>query len=146
MKLLCQLFATFTMSIFALQAHAQSVELADTSDSTTVTATIEPDAAALGRVVNIWVSAVYKGAPYFYNGSAWVPYTGGPYPVAMRGKLLTTATKLVLASNSSFVALPGADLYVGYGKNEKEMKTSAGKLKKIIKVERKLKWGARPAQ
>ncbi|MGV8899428.1 MAG: hypothetical protein ACOH2B_09345 [Burkholderiaceae bacterium] len=146
MKLLCQLFLIFNIAIFSMPAHAQSFELADTSAGTTVTATIAPEAAARGRVVNIWVSAVYKGAPYFYNGSAWVPYTGGPYPVAMRGKVLATETKLVLAKDSNFTALPGADLYVGYGRNEEEMKTSAGKLKKIIKVEKKLKWGARPAQ
>ncbi len=146
MKLLCQLFVTFTMSIFSMLAHAEKIEVADTPAGMTITTIIEPEATSLGRVVNVWISAVYKGVPYFYNGSAWDAYKGGPYPVAMSGKTLTKATKLVLVKEISFTSFPGADLYVGYGRNENEMKTSEGKLRKIITVGRKLKWGDLPAR
>ena len=57
-----------------------------------ITATIQPDAADVGRSVNVWMAANFQGAWYVRDGSVWTSYQSGPYPVAMRNITLSAST------------------------------------------------------
>jgi len=86
-----------------------------TADSRGVTATITPDAGE-GGTVNVYMAAVYNGIPFFRGATTndWTPYTSGNYPIAATVNLTGSPQTLTIA-DFDLSALPGLDLYIGYG-------------------------------
>lgn len=142
MKFFYQILIILAVQSSSYSAYAGSFEVEDKDGKTAVRAVLDAPAARVGKPVNLWISAVYNGVPYFYNGSSWTRYTGGPLPVAVKGKLLAARNTLTVAQGTDLQSLPGADLYVGYGVTEEEMKSSEGKLKKVGKLGKRLRWPA----
>lgn len=93
-----------------------------------VTATIQPDAADVGRSVNVWMAANLQGTWYLRNDSVWAPYLGGPYPVALRNVTLSASTTVTVVRGMDVTGFSGMQMYVGYGASEQDMLTSPGKL------------------
>jgi hypothetical protein len=99
-----------------------------------ITATIQPDAADVGRSVNVWMAANFQGAWYLRDGNAWTSYQSGPYPVAMRNITLSASTPITVVRGMDVTALSGIQIYVGYGVSEQDMLTSPGKLASLNPV------------
>jgi hypothetical protein len=146
MKLYPRILLLSAVMACAFPAYAADLEISNEGNNTVVLASIEADAGHTGKPVDLWISAVYKGVAYFYNGSSWVRYAGGPLPSASKGLKLGALNKLTVAKGADLTSLPGADLYVGYGTSEDDMKNSSGKLKKVGKLGKKFRWPAPRAQ
>jgi hypothetical protein len=146
MKLYKRILMLSAVMSCVFSAYADDLEITNEGNNTVVVANIAPDASHTGKPVDLWLSAVYNGVAYFYNGSSWVRYTGGPLPSAGKGLKLGAKNKLTVAKGSDLTALPGADLYLGYGTSEDDMKNSQGKLKKVGKLGKKFRWPAPRAQ
>jgi len=86
-----------------------------TADSRGVTASITPAAGESG-IVNIYMAAVYNGTTFFRGPTttAWSAYTSGDFPIAASVSLTGAPLTLTIA-DFDLSALPGLDLYVGYG-------------------------------
>jgi hypothetical protein len=93
-----------------------------------VTATIQPDAADVGRSVNVWMAAKFQGVLYLRDGNVWIAYRSGPYPVAMRDVTLSASTPITVVRGMDVTRLSGIQIHVGYGVSEQDMLTSPGKL------------------
>lgn len=117
----------------AAPVDAASISVAQVTSSS-VTATIQPDAAEVGRTVSIWMAAVSGGTTYVRDGADWIPFAGGPFPVAINSVTLSASTPITVISGFDIFQFPGAELYVGYGATETDMRTSPGKLAKIYTV------------
>jgi hypothetical protein len=123
-----------------LSAYAGEIEIDSKGANTTVLAIVEPSPASIGKPLNVWVGAVYNGVPYFYNGAGWVRYINGPLPVAAKEVTLGIRNKIAVAKGTDLSLLPGADLYIGYGKTEEAMMSSSeGKLRKVGELAKKLR-------
>lgn len=146
MKIFYRILMLAAIQAWAFSAHADDLEISNEGNNTVVLATVQADATHVGKPVNLWLSAVYQGVAYFYNGSSWVRYTGGALPVASKGQSLGANNKLTVAKGADLADLPGAELYVGYGVSEDDMKNSEGKLKKVGKLGKKFRWPAPRAQ
>jgi hypothetical protein len=146
MKFLFRVLIVLAIEAFSYPVFAGSFEVENKGENTTVRAVIEPSGAKSGKALNVWISAVYNGVPYFYNGSSWVAYSNGPLPVAVKGKVLAASNTLTLAKGTDLSSLPGAELYVGYGTTEEDMMSSEGKMTKVGKIGKKLRWPAPRAQ
>lgn len=133
MRVLARLLLILAIGIVAGPSHAASVALG-TASANTVSATIAPDAADIGTLVSVWMGAVYQGALYLRNGTAWEPYAGGPFPVAILGQTLFPSTTVTVVDQIDISALVGLELYVGYGSSVADMFNSPGKLAKIHTV------------
>lgn len=111
----------------SLSAHGGGIVFHQvTKDS--VTATIQPDAADVGRSVNVWMAGNFQGAWYLRDGSVWATYQGGPFPVAMRNVTLSASTPVTVVKGMDVTGFSGLQIYVGYGASEQDMLTSPGNL------------------
>jgi len=118
--------------LFVTPTHAASIALGQaTADR--VTAIIGQDAADVNASANIWLGAVYATTLYLNDGASWVPYTGGPFPIA-RSVTLSASQSVTVVDHIDISGLEGLQLYVGYGVDEQDMLTSPGKLAKIYTV------------
>ena len=113
MKKLPKLTAALLM-LGAVTSQGATLTLA-TAGKGGVTATITPDAQEKGPV-NIYMAAVYNGIPFFRGATttSWSPYSSGDFPVAATANLGGSPLTLTIA-DFDLSALPGLDLYVGYG-------------------------------
>lgn len=114
-------------------SHAASVAFGSAS-ANTLSATITPDAADIDTSVSVWMGAVYQGALFLRNGTAWELYTGGPFPVAIRDQKLIASTPVTVVDQIDISPLVGLELYVGYGLSVADMLNSPGKMAKIHTV------------
>ena len=119
--------------LFVTPTHAASIALGQaTADR--VTAIIGQDAADVNASANIWLGAVYATTLDLNDGASWVPYTGGPFPIA-RSVTLSASQSVTVVDHIDISGLTGLQLYVGYDVDEQDMFTSPGKLAKIYTVD-----------
>lgn len=116
--------------IFAAPACAANITLTQVT-SNTVTATIQPDAGDVGKSADVWMAAAYAGFLLLRDGEGWALYSGGPLPVAIKSATLSASMPVTVVVGLDVSLFPGLQVYVGYGANETDMLTSAGKLAQI---------------
>ena len=102
--------------------------------STYVSAIITPSPPDVGSTAKVWMGAIYNGTLYLRNGTSWLPYTGGAYPMAIQAQSLTAKTLVNVAEGVDVSHLPGLQIYVGFGSNQQDMLTTPGKLALIYTV------------
>lgn len=90
-----------------------------------------PSSAAQGAATVQTPSAA--SAWYVFNGSAWVPYTGGTIPAAIGGINAKTSNGGQLLGNASLLNDCGVNLYLGVGVTQDEM-FSAGRVGMVYSV------------
>ena len=90
-----------------------------------------PASAAQGATMVHAQSAA--GTWYVFNGSAWVPYTGGAIPAAIGGINAKVTSGGQLLGNASLLNDCGVDLYLGVGVTQDEM-FSAGRVGMVYTV------------
>ncbi|MBV8465287.1 MAG: hypothetical protein JO218_05015, partial [Burkholderiales bacterium] len=118
-----------------LPATAQPASITlGTVSSSNITATIVPSAADVGSTQTVWMGAIFQGTLYLRNGTAWQPYTGGNYPVAIQSQPLAASTTINVVNNLDISGLIGLQLYVGFGTSQMDMFTAPGKLALIYTV------------
>ena len=82
----------------------------------TVSATITPDAADLGKTGSIYVAVVIGKDLYFKTPTGWVLYTSGALPAYKTGvALASTTVDLTDGKPLDLSGIKGATVYVGYG-------------------------------
>jgi len=122
MKSLPPLIAAF-LTLAAVPSQGASLTLA-AANAGNVAATIAPDATEKGSV-DIYMAALHKDIPYFRGPltSDWNAYSSGTFPstakVSLTGKPITFTI-----TNFDLSALPGLELYIGYGATEADLKKS----------------------
>lgn len=127
------LIALVFVAAASVPLQAASIRLASSSSSS-ITATIMPDAADVGTAANIWMGASYQGQWYLRDGLEWRLFNDGPLPIAITGQVLSSTTEVQVVSNLDISSLSGLEIYVGYGRDESDMRSSPGKLARIYTV------------
>jgi hypothetical protein len=92
---------------------------------------ITPDPEEVGRPSKVWIGGVLNGTVYLRDGpSTWVEYQGGAFPVALTSAALPPLLEVSIVS-VDVSAVPGLDVYVGYGRTEADLSLS-GHLAKVF--------------
>jgi len=127
--------ATASICILITQAFGSGVELTQVT-STSVTATIQPDSAEVGKTANIWMGALYGSSLFLRNRENWAPYSIGALPIAVSSTTLSASMPLTVVTGLDVSLWPGLKLYLGYGASESDMLATPGKLAQIYPVSR----------
>lgn len=111
-------------------AHADG-----TTRATTLSVTIIPADADVGKAGNLYVGGVLNGVLYLKDGKTgnWLPAKAGSYPVAAQVSQLKTTTMEVL-KGQDMTPILGADVYVGYGTDEADM-INNHKFASVLKIQ-----------
>lgn len=110
----------YAVAAFKASAPVAYANTTGTSRNLSVTANINVANNHAGRTGNIYVAALYQGAVFFNNGSGWVGWNGGTFPVYASNVSLSDRGLNVL-SNMDVSSFGGADILVGYGRDQTDM-------------------------
>lgn len=113
------LLIAFVNTSQAANSPAFSALASGTTNSLTLSVTVEVADADIGKTGNYYLAFSLNGFWYFNNGSDWVEYNAGVLPVFATGPLFSGTAGLV--ENVDLTGVIGARLYVGYGLTESDM-------------------------
>jgi hypothetical protein len=110
----------FALATFKAATPLAYASTSGTNKNLSVTANVNVAGTHMGQMGNIYVAALFRGALYFNNGSAWVAWTGGAIPAYASNVSLADRSINVL-SNLDVSSIVGAIIIVGYGKDQNDL-------------------------
>ncbi|MEX2131957.1 MAG: ice-binding family protein [Pseudohongiellaceae bacterium] len=113
------LMALNPVSVQAALSPSFSAVASGTTDSLSLSITINVADADLGKTGNYYVGFNHDANWYFNTPTGWVFYSSGTVPVYATTSLVSGTAQLI--SNENMSAYIGAQLYLGYGLSESDM-------------------------
>lgn len=114
------LLASFMSSAQAASTASFSAQPSGSIAALNLTITANIADADIGKTGNYYLVYVYNDAWYAHNGEHWVEYDTGALPIYASGVLASSS--LQLAQNINLSDIIGAQLYIGYGLTENDMR------------------------
>lgn len=114
----------YALAAFKAAAPVAYANTTGTNSSLSMTANVNVANSHAGRTGNIYVAAIYNGAVYFNNGSAWVPWASGAFTTYASNVALSDRSVDVI-SKLNVSGLVGAVILVGYGQNDQDLLNSS---------------------
>lgn len=96
-----------------------SAQASGTAANLTLEVTATPPTALENKMGRIFIATEYQGTWSAYNGTSWIPWTGGAMASAFTGLLTTKNVPVFRGSDLS--ATRGLNLYVGMGTSLEDM-------------------------
>lgn len=93
---------------------ARATSKSESPDSATLAVTLVPAEADRGKEANLYLAANWRGQWFVHSGVNWLAWAQGVLPAYGRTTLASRHT-LFPAKGARVSALPGVELYVGYG-------------------------------
>ena len=112
-------WACWGSTAIAGQTPAFTAAATGANDSLSISATLSPADADIGKNGNVYLVANANGSWYARSGTSWVAWRGGPIPVVSVGSLTPQSVEVVRDFNPA--AFVGTQIYLGYGRDEADM-------------------------
>lgn len=113
------LAAGLTMPAMAAQTPSFSATTSGGASDLTIVANVGIGDADLNQPGSMYLAADIGSGWYLHNGTAWVPWSGGPLPAYYTGTLASRSFDVIRSVDMS--SLGGTQVYVGYGLSESDM-------------------------
>lgn len=102
---------------------ARTTSKTENSGSASLAVTLVPAEADRGKEVNLYLAARWQGHWFAHTGKGWGAWENGTLPAY--GKVVLASRHTILpALKMRLIALPSAELFVGYGENPEQMAAS----------------------